>query len=158
MGSCNNPQNSNDLGYAQNNSNSKLQSQTNSQKQPKLTSKTIEQNVHTPETKQALDKYFKGAKHGDTIVNMACEALYQIGFTPENTLFAQSTCPDEVNHDNPAEDITTMLSQKWGEVFPLGGLAGLPFTGKTGWGAFSAHVPEDGNIAVLFAPHVGIDN
>ena len=39
----------------------------------------------------------------------------------------------------------------------MGGLAGLPFTGKTGWGAFSSHVPKnDGNIVVLFAPHVGI--
>jgi len=36
-------------------------------------------------------------------------------------------------------------------------LAGLPFTGKTGWGAFSAHVPVDGNIVIMFAPHVGID-
>jgi len=43
-------------------------------------------------------------------------------------------------------------------VFPLAGLAGLPFTGKTGWGAFSSHVPTpDGNIVVMFAPHVGID-
>jgi hypothetical protein len=32
------------------------------------------------------------------------------------------------------------------------------FTGKTGWGAFSSHVPTpDGNIVVMFAPHVGID-
>ena len=43
-------------------------------------------------------------------------------------------------------------------MFPLAGLAGLPFTGKTGWGAFSSHVPTpDGNIVVMFAPHVGID-
>lgn len=41
-------------------------------------------------------------------------------------------------------------------MFPLGGLAGLPFTGKTGWGAFSAHCPADGNIVLLFAPHVGV--
>ena len=41
-------------------------------------------------------------------------------------------------------------------MFPLSGLAGLPFTGKTGWGAFSSHCPKDGNIVVLFAPHVGI--
>ena len=40
----------------------------------------------------------------------------------------------------------------------MGGLAGLPFCGKTGWGAFSSHVPKDGNICVLFAPHVGIDS
>ena len=42
-------------------------------------------------------------------------------------------------------------------MFSLGGLAGVPFTGKTGWGAFSGHVPENGNILVLYAPHVGID-
>jgi hypothetical protein len=43
-------------------------------------------------------------------------------------------------------------------VFPLAGLAGLPFTGKTGWAAFSSHLVEDGNIVILYAPHVGIDN
>jgi hypothetical protein len=34
----------------------------------------------------------------------------------------------------------------------------MPFVGKTGWGAFSSHCPEDGNIVILFAPHVGVDN
>ena len=48
------------------------------------------------------------------------------------------------------------MRERWGEVFPLGGLAGIPFTGVTGWGAFSHHVPKDGNIVVLYAPHVGI--
>ena len=80
------------------------------------------------------------------------------GLTAENTLFADSTCPDEVNHDDPEEDIGMLFSKRWGEIFPLGGLAGLPFTGKTGWGAFSSHCPADGNIVVLFAPHVGIDS
>jgi hypothetical protein len=42
-------------------------------------------------------------------------------------------------------------------VFALSGLAGLPFVGKTGWEAFSSHCPKDGNIVILFAPHVGID-
>ena len=50
-----------------------------------------------------------------------------------------------------------MFAKRWGETFPLGGLAGFPFTGKTGWGAFSSHCPNDGNIVILFAPHVGID-
>ena len=49
------------------------------------------------------------------------------------------------------------MADRWGEVFDLSGLAGLPFTGKTGWDAFSSHCPEDGNIVILFAPHVGID-
>ena len=43
-----------------------------------------------------------------------------------------------------------------GEVFILGGLAGVPFTGAAGWGAFSHHVPKDGNIFVMYAPHVGV--
>lgn len=84
--------------------------------------------------------------------------MKNMGFTDDNSLFAESTCPDEINHDDVDEDITAMFAKTWGEVFPLGGLAGLPFTGKTGWGAFSSHVPADGNIVVLFAPHVGICN
>jgi hypothetical protein len=28
----------------------------------------------------------------------------------------------------------------------------VPFIGKTGWGAFSAHIPEDGNAVVIFGP------
>ena len=49
------------------------------------------------------------------------------------------------------------MTKRWGEIFPLAGLAGFPFTGKTGWGAFSHHVPKDGHIMVLYAPHVGVD-
>lgn len=42
-------------------------------------------------------------------------------------------------------------------TFSKGGLAGIPFTGSTGFGAFSHHVPEDGHCFVLMAPHIGID-
>lgn len=94
---------------------------------------------------------------GHEIEEIAFRQLDKLGFTDENTLFSESTCPDEVNHDNPTEDVTAMFQARWGEVFPLGGLAGMPFTGRTGWGAFSSHVPKNGNICVLFAPHVGID-
>ena len=87
------------------------------------------------------------------------ERLSKLGFNADNTLFADSSCPDEINHDDPDEDLTSLFSARWGEVFPLAGLAGLPFSGKTGWGAFTSHVPTpDGNIVILFAPHVGIDS
>lgn len=82
----------------------------------------------------------------------------QLGFTDKNTLFADSSCPDEINHDNTEDDVTGLFQKRWGKLFPLGGLAGIPFTGKTGWGAFSSHCPHDGNIVILFAPHVGIDS
>ena len=55
--------------------------------------------------------------------------LFELGFTDDNTLFADSSCPDEINHDDGEEDITALFANRWGEDFPLGGLAGVPFTG-----------------------------
>lgn len=40
---------------------------------------------------------------------------------------------------------------------PIGGLGGIPFAGKTGFQAFASHVPDGGNLLILFGPHVGID-
>jgi len=84
--------------------------------------------------------------------------LSKLGFTADNTLFSDSSCPDEVNHDDPLEDMSGLFQTRWGEIFSLSGLAGFPFTGKTGWAAFSSHCPNDGNIVILFAPHVGVDH
>jgi len=41
-------------------------------------------------------------------------------------------------------------------LFCLGGISGAPLTGKTGYNAFAHHVPDNGNIVLLFGPHVGI--
>ena len=112
---------------------------------------------HTEQTKDKLKTFFPGAIAGDTLEEISYRFLAKNGFTDSNTLYCDCSCPDEVNHDNPDEDVSTIFANRWGEVFNLGGLAGLPFTGKTGWGAFAAHVPTDGNIVLCFAPHVGID-
>jgi hypothetical protein len=32
-----------------------------------------------------------------------------LGFTDENTLFADSSCPDEICHDDPEEDISSLF-------------------------------------------------
>jgi len=78
----------------------------------------------------------------------------QYAFTPENTLFGSSICPDEINNEKGS--LADVLKEYWGEVFPLGGISGAPFVGKTGFKAFSHHVPDDGNVLVLFGPHVAI--
>lgn len=106
--------------------------------------------------KRTVNAHFTSALPGSQIEELVFRQISKLGITPENSVFAQSTCPDELNHDDYNEDITRLMRNRYGEVFPLGGLAGLPFTGKTGWGAFSHHVPKDGNIVVLYAPHVGI--
>ena len=52
-----------------------------------------------------------------------------------------------------------LFAQYWGfngTYFPLGGIGGAPFVGKTGFGAFSGHVPDNGNVILLFGPHIGI--
>ena len=39
----------------------------------------------------------------------------------------------------------------------MGGLAGFPFVGKTGFGAYMHHVPEGGCMLIICASHVGVD-
>lgn len=74
--------------------------------------------------------------------------------TPKNTLFGYSTCRDEINRS-----VTNFQAYYGEKQFPLGGLTGYPFAGKTGFHAFSHHVPDTegwGNILVLYGPHVGV--
>jgi len=82
--------------------------------------------------------------------------LEKLGINGDNTLFAQSICPDEINHEEGG--LSDLFTTYMGEVFQLGGLGGLPFPGKTGFGAYAAHVPENGNLFVLFGPHIGISS
>ena len=107
-------------------------------------------------TESVVQEHFPGAKESKYILEYVANVLDQIGCTDDNTLYAQSICPDEINHE--AGDITDLFATYLGEVFHLGGLAGIPFTGKTGFGAYSAHVPDDGNMFILFAPHIGLSS
>jgi len=104
---------------------------------------------------QTLHREFPGALPGASVHCRVRGILTdEYGFTPENTLFGNSICPDEINF--APGGIARAMADYWGEVFPLGGLGGAPFAGKTGYKAFSHHVPDDGNIFVLYGPHVGI--
>ena len=81
-----------------------------------------------------------GAEDGLFIIQQVTDILKEYGCNAENTLFAQSVCPDEINHEEG--DITNEFQKALGEVFHMGGLGGIPFTGKTGFAAFSHHVPD----------------
>ena len=53
--------------------------------------------------------------------------------------------------------LVALLKSRWGEVpFALDGLAGVPFAGKAGLGAYAHHVPDEGKLLITFAPHVGV--
>ena len=107
--------------------------------------------------KEAIKQHFPGADRSTVIEEMVLQKLQKYKFTKENSLLALSTCPDMESHKDAREDITQLCSQRWGEAFQLGGQAGIPFAGKTGWHKFSNNCPFGSNIIILFAPHIGID-
>jgi hypothetical protein len=104
---------------------------------------------------QAFDKLvktsFPGAISNKDLAVRVREVLDGKGFTPQNTLLATSVCADELARELEDEFIAI-----YGTNFNLGGLAGFPFAGNTGWGAMSAHVPDDGYCFTIHGPHVGI--
>jgi len=50
------------------------------------------------------------------------------------------------------------FSSYWGENFNLSGLAGYPTAGLTGFAAYNSHVPEGGNLFIVYGPHIGVSD
>lgn len=104
---------------------------------------------------RANNLYFPGSLGSSVVDHLVAATLEKRGYTAGNTLFATSTCPDEVN--TRVGELTDLLKIRWGENFGLGGLGGVPFTGKAGFSAYAHHVPDQGKMFILFAPHVGVE-
>jgi len=103
---------------------------------------------------QALHRHFPGALPGQAVHGRVVRVLQNYGLAAKSTLLGTSFCPDEIN--NKPSSMPVIMQDYWGEVFPMGGIGGGPFSGKTGFAAFSSHVATDGHILVAFGPHVGI--
>lgn len=109
-----------------------------------------------PRAEAAMAKFFPGAMNSVDLDATLAKTLYDMGYTKANTLFAASTCPDEVNYKEG--ELIELMSKRWGEIFQLGGLGGVPFVGKAGFGAYAHHAAEvDGKMLIVFAPHVGVE-
>ena len=94
---------------------------------------------------------FPGAISNKELEEKVVKVLEGKGLTPANTLLATSLCCDELAR-NLEDDFNTV----YGHNFNLGGLAGFPFAGNTGFGAMAGHVPDDGYCFIIHGPHVGI--
>eukprot|EP00527_Entomoneis_sp_CCMP2396_P008746 CAMPEP_0198141236 /NCGR_PEP_ID=MMETSP1443-20131203/4262_1 /TAXON_ID=186043 /ORGANISM="Entomoneis sp., Strain CCMP2396" /LENGTH=318 /DNA_ID=CAMNT_0043803907 /DNA_START=261 /DNA_END=1217 /DNA_ORIENTATION=+ len=94
---------------------------------------------------------FPGAISNKDLEQKVVGMLEGKGFTPKNTLLATSLCADEL-----ARVIEDDFVKIYGNNFNLGGLAGFPFAGNTGFGAMSAHIPDDGYCFIIYGPHVGV--
>jgi hypothetical protein len=75
---------------------------------------------------------FPGALNYDQLESRIRRITGVKGFTPENTLLATSLCCDEL-----ARTMEKDLVKVYGNNFHLGGLAGFPFAGSTGFGTYS---------------------
>ncbi len=108
-----------------------------------------------PEEKVTFDKLvkknFPGAISNKELETKVAGILETKGLTPANTLLCTSLCCDEL-----ARSLEDDLNRVYGHNFNLGGLAGFPFAGNTGFGAMSAHVPDGGYCLLVHGPHVGI--
>lgn len=96
---------------------------------------------------------FPGARKGADIMVRALRALKPYDVHRKNTVYGQSLCSDEINSD-PGH-LSTLLSGYFGKAFVLGGIGGAPYVGKTGFAAFSHHVPDSGHVFIIFGPHIG---
>ena len=109
----------------------------------------------SPETNAKFDaivqENFPGALDNRALVTKVVDALAGKGFTGANTLLATSLCCDEL-----ARQLEGDFNGIYGNNFNLGGLAGFPFAGNTGFGAMAAHIPDDGYCLIVYGPHVGI--
>jgi hypothetical protein len=88
-----------------------------------------------------------GPEFSDSVVNYI-HRKYKI--TPDKMLLGASMCVDDIIYTK-----NFGLAPKLKGPFNLGGLGGLPFTGTSGLGAFAHHIPEDGVMLLLIAPHIG---
>jgi len=102
-----------------------------------------------------MKSYFPTALLANDVNVAVTDVLTTRGYTPQNTIYAHSMCPDEIN--SKAQELVFLMQNQWGEAFSLGGLGGLPFAGKSGFEAFLHHTPVKGKVLICFAPHVGIN-
>ncbi len=96
---------------------------------------------------------YPGAEEGEAYTEKRVKTLQtDYGFDLDKTILAASVCSDEIIRS--ATNFRDYVAVE--TPFQLGGLAGFPFTGLTGFGAFSAHIPEDGAAIIIYGPHIGM--
>lgn len=102
---------------------------------------------------QSVRAHFPGAMPGAAVMSKLFSAVEPYGLRIDNTIYGQSICSDEINGDKG--HLTQLLTRRFGKNFNLGGIGGAPYVGKTGFGAFSHHVPDNGHVLIVFGPHIG---
>lgn len=105
----------------------------------------------TKKSQEELEKYYPGAVEAQTFLHRILKYLKASHkLEPSSVVYATSFCSDDLNNVEFPRD-TGMIGP-----FILGGLGGFPFAGVGGVQAFAHHVPHDGAMVIIYAPHIGI--
>jgi Limiting CO2-inducible proteins B/C beta carbonyic anhydrases len=102
-----------------------------------------------------MAEVFPGAVSNSELVYRLRRSLGARGFRRDTTFLATSLCCDELSRELEED-----LSRAFGGslYFRLGGLAGFPSAGVTGFGAMSEHIPDEGGTClIVYGPHCGVD-
>lgn len=101
---------------------------------------------------KTLATYYPNAVRISELQINTCTQVRENGWDGDHSIWATSLCSDEVNYG------FQIFNEKMAGPGPfiLGGITGLPFTGKTGMKAFLSHVPTNGLALILYGPHIGI--
>jgi len=100
-----------------------------------------------------IKKHYPEAREGKVFTKELVDKLTdKHKFDLTKTLLATSVCSDEIIRS--ATNFREYLS--YTHPFNLGGLAGIPFSGLTGFKAFASHIPDNGSAIILYGPHIGV--
>jgi len=82
------------------------------------------------------------------------------GYAPDDIIYAEGICSDDV--DGPVFTSVDNIGQFPSSMntflgpFMSGGLAGFPFVGTVGLGAWASHITSGGTLFITSTPHIGV--
>ncbi|MBD3616108.1 MAG: hypothetical protein HUJ22_05995 [Gracilimonas sp.] len=100
-----------------------------------------------------ITNHYSEAQPLSSLEKRILKELDEQSIKPRDCIWGTSICSDEVNNS------LLGLSKHFKAPGPFffGGISGIPFTGKTGFKAFSSHIPDDGGAVILYGPHIGLN-
>jgi len=100
-----------------------------------------------------IQSIFPKAEEGKQYTRQCIDKLQKDhGFDLKHTILATSVCSDEIIQS--ATNFRDYVALE--TPFQIGGLAGFPFAGLTGFHAFAGHIPDDGGAIIIYGPHIGV--
>ena len=101
---------------------------------------------------------FSGAVLSEVWGTYTTEYITNEGIPSTDIVLAEGICSDDVDASKVPNNIggwPNSINSFLGP-FQSGGLAGYPFVGSVGYGAFASHVTSTGTLFVTSMPHIGV--